>query len=111
MNIKWAKWKRVLLTRSIAMVPTIIVALIATNDLDMMNNWLNVLQSVQLPFALLPILHFTSSETIMREFNCCVDIIALNIMDSYRKKTIHVNHFTFKPFITSEVLEEYTLHT
>jgi natural resistance-associated macrophage protein len=68
MNIKWAKWKRVLLTRSIAMVPTIIVALIATNDLDMMNNWLNVLQSVQLPFALLPILHFTSSETIMKEF-------------------------------------------
>nr|BCL66021.1 divalent metal transporter-related protein [Perna viridis] len=67
-NIKWAKWKRVLLTRSIAMVPTIIVALIATNDLDTMNNWLNVLQSVQLPFALLPILHFTSSETIMREF-------------------------------------------
>ena len=50
------------------MVPTIIVALIATNDLDMMNNWLNVLQSVQLPFALLPILHFTSSETIMKEF-------------------------------------------
>ncbi|XP_063422811.1 natural resistance-associated macrophage protein 2-like [Mytilus trossulus] len=68
MNIRWSKWKRVLLTRSIAMVPTIIVALIATNDLDAMNNWLNVLQSVQLPFALLPVLHFTSSETIMREF-------------------------------------------
>lgn len=50
------------------MVPTITVALAATNDLDMMNNWLNVLQSVQLPFALLPVLHFTSSERIMKEF-------------------------------------------
>ncbi|WAR27821.1 NRAM2-like protein [Mya arenaria] len=61
-------WKRVLLTRSIAMVPTIIVALIATKDLDAMNNWLNVLQSVQLPFALLPVLHFTSSSRIMGDF-------------------------------------------
>nr|XP_022321367.1 natural resistance-associated macrophage protein 2-like [Crassostrea virginica]XP_022321377.1 natural resistance-associated macrophage protein 2-like [Crassostrea virginica]XP_022321386.1 natural resistance-associated macrophage protein 2-like [Crassostrea virginica] len=67
-QIKWAKWKRVLLTRSIAMVPTITVALLATGNLDMMNNWLNVLQSVQLPFALLPVLHFTSSERIMKEF-------------------------------------------
>ncbi|XP_052254510.1 uncharacterized protein LOC127860466 isoform X1 [Dreissena polymorpha] len=67
-NIKWAKWKRVLLTRSIAMVPTIVVAIIATSDLDAMNNWLNVLQSVQLPFALLPVLHFTSSERIMGDF-------------------------------------------
>ncbi|XP_064644350.1 uncharacterized protein LOC135498109 [Lineus longissimus] len=68
LKIQWAKWKRVLLTRSIAMVPTIIVALIATNDLDAMNTWLNILQSVQLPFALLPILHFTNSQRIMGEF-------------------------------------------
>ena len=57
-----------LLTRSIAMIPTIVVALAATNDLDIMNTWLNVLQSVQLPFALLPILHFTNSRRIMGEF-------------------------------------------
>lgn len=68
LKIRWAKWKRVLLTRSIAMGPTIVVALVATKDLDLMNNWLNVLQSVQLPFALLPILHFTSDEKIMGKF-------------------------------------------
>ncbi|KAJ8307569.1 hypothetical protein KUTeg_015653 [Tegillarca granosa] len=68
LNIKWAKWKRVLFTRSIAMVPTITVALAATNQLDTMNIWLNVLQSVQLPFALLPVLHFTNSDRIMKEF-------------------------------------------
>ncbi|KAL3836679.1 hypothetical protein ACJMK2_022101 [Sinanodonta woodiana] len=68
MNIRWTRWKRVLLTRSIAIIPTIVVAFLATNDLDSMNNWLNVLQSVQLPFALLPILHFTNSSRIMGEF-------------------------------------------
>ncbi|KAK3605981.1 hypothetical protein CHS0354_019660 [Potamilus streckersoni] len=68
LNIKWAKWKRVLLTRSIAIVPAIVVALAATDGLDNMNNWLNVLQSVQLPFALLPILHFTNTSRIMGEF-------------------------------------------
>ncbi|KAL5010450.1 hypothetical protein ScPMuIL_012755 [Solemya velum] len=68
LNIHWAKWKRVLLTRSIAIVPTIAVALLATDNLDDMNNWLNVLQSIQLPFALLPVLHFTNSDRIMGEF-------------------------------------------
>ncbi|XP_013422215.1 metal transporter Nramp4 [Lingula anatina] len=68
LNIHWAKWKRVLLTRSIAIVPTIIVALTAHQDIDFLNSWLNVLQSVQLPFALLPILHFTNSERVMGKF-------------------------------------------
>ncbi|CAE1253090.1 SLC11A2 [Acanthosepion pharaonis] len=68
LNIHWAKWKRVLMTRSIAMVPTILVAILATNYLDIMNNWLNVLQSVELPFALFPILHFTNSRRIMGNF-------------------------------------------
>ena len=30
--------------------------------------WLNILQSVQLPFALLPVLHFTSSPRLMGSF-------------------------------------------
>ncbi|ESO86784.1 hypothetical protein LOTGIDRAFT_128586, partial [Lottia gigantea] len=68
LNIKWAKWKRVLLTRTIAILPTIVVATAATDHLDDMSSWLNVLQSVQLPFALLPILHFTSNHRIMGDF-------------------------------------------
>jgi len=58
----------VLVTRTIAMAPTIVVAWLASNQLDMMNNWLNVLQSVQLPFALLPVLHFTNSARVMNTF-------------------------------------------
>ncbi|XP_033099615.1 metal transporter nramp1 homolog [Anneissia japonica] len=68
LKIRWPKWKRVLLTRSIAMVPTIIVAVSAQSELDILDSALNVLQSIQLPFALLPILHFTSSERIMGSF-------------------------------------------
>uniref|UniRef100_A0A0L8HH23 Amino acid transporter transmembrane domain-containing protein n=1 Tax=Octopus bimaculoides TaxID=37653 RepID=A0A0L8HH23_OCTBM len=68
LNIRWPKWQRVLMTRSIAMVPTILVILFAHKFLDPLNNWLNVLQSVELPFALFPILHFTSSLKIMNDF-------------------------------------------
>ncbi len=68
LKIRWPKWRRVLITRSIAIVPTILVALLATNNLDKMDTFLNVLQSIQLPFALLPVLHFTSSKRIMGDF-------------------------------------------
>ena len=68
LKIRWAKWKRVLMTRSIAMGPTILVSVLAVNYLDVLDSYLNVLQSIQLPFALLPILHFTSSERIMGNF-------------------------------------------
>eukprot|EP00696_Hemimastix_kukwesjijk_P011599 gnl/Hemi2/2454_TR870_c0_g1_i1.p1 gnl/Hemi2/2454_TR870_c0_g1~~gnl/Hemi2/2454_TR870_c0_g1_i1.p1 ORF type:complete len:519 (+),score=165.36 gnl/Hemi2/2454_TR870_c0_g1_i1:115-1671(+) len=60
-------WKRVMITRSIAIVPAVLVAIIAQQDLDALDEWLNVLQSVQLPFALLPLLRFVSSKTIMGE--------------------------------------------
>lgn len=50
-------------------VPAVIVAVIAKNSDahtgDTLDEYLNILQSIQLPFALLPILHFTSSRRIM----------------------------------------------
>jgi hypothetical protein len=66
-----AKWKRVLITRTIALGPAIFFALMSADNPtlgDEMNQWLNVLQSVQLPFALLPVLHFTSRANIMGSF-------------------------------------------
>lgn len=69
LNLKWKRWVRVLFTRSIAIFPTILVATFSgIQDLTMMNDMLNVLMSLQLPFALIPILTFTSSETIMGDF-------------------------------------------
>lgn len=69
LNIHWSRWKRVLFTRSIAIFPTIMVAAF-TNiaDLTGLNDTLNVIQSIQLPFALFPVLHFTNSYAVMNQF-------------------------------------------
>ncbi|KAK7110346.1 natural resistance-associated macrophage protein 2-like isoform X2 [Littorina saxatilis] len=69
LNLTWKRWQRVLLTRTIAIMPTIFVAIFSgINDMTTMNDLLNVLMSLQLPFALLPILTFTSSHHIMTDF-------------------------------------------
>lgn len=39
-----------------------------TDQADTLDEWLNVLQSVQLPFALLPVLKFTSMKEVMGPF-------------------------------------------
>ena len=46
LNIHWARWKRVLLTRSVAMVPCIIIAIVAANSLDYLDEYINVEQSM-----------------------------------------------------------------
>jgi NRAMP (natural resistance-associated macrophage protein)-like metal ion transporter len=71
LQIRVKKWLRVIVTRSVAIVPTVIVALIfdeSGNNLDRMNEWLNVLQSIQLPFALIPLFCLVSTERIMGPF-------------------------------------------
>uniref|UniRef100_UPI00358E9DED natural resistance-associated macrophage protein 2-like isoform X2 n=1 Tax=Myxine glutinosa TaxID=7769 RepID=UPI00358E9DED len=69
LNIKWTRFARTVLTRSIAIVPTLFVATFQdVEHLTGMNDFLNVLQSMQLPFALIPILSFTSEKTIMKDF-------------------------------------------
>ncbi|KUF96905.1 Phosphatidylinositide phosphatase SAC1-B [Phytophthora nicotianae] len=68
LDIRIAAWKRVALTRGVALIPAIIVALISQDrqfQSDRFNELLNVLQSVQLPFALLPLLAFTTSKRLM----------------------------------------------
>ena len=67
-KLQLPRWKRVLITRSIAICPTIILAIVSNNDISQlsnMNDILNILQSLMLPFALLPILQFTSDKKIM----------------------------------------------
>jgi NRAMP (natural resistance-associated macrophage protein)-like metal ion transporter len=90
LNIRWAPWKRTLLTRSIALVPSLLVAVSFTNDMDTLNEWLNIQQSIQLPFALIPLLVFNCNERIMGDFRlhgwkeigmwmASIGIIAINI--------------------------------
>ncbi|KAA8528477.1 hypothetical protein F0562_035832 [Nyssa sinensis] len=71
LNLRLKKWLRALITRSCAIVPTIIVALVfnrSEGSLDVLNEWLNVLQSIQIPFALIPLLTMVSKERVMGVF-------------------------------------------
>lgn len=70
--VKWrvSVWVRTLLTRAIALGPAVAVAIVTSSNPgfnNAINEYLNILQSVQLPFALLPVLHFNSDVSIMGE--------------------------------------------
>ena len=71
LQLRIPNWARVLITRLCSLGPAIAVALATSSDKtasDTLDEWLNVLQSVQLPFALLPVLHCTSHRRIMGQF-------------------------------------------
>lgn len=71
LNLPLKKWQRALITRSCAIIPTLIVALVfetSDSSLDVLNEWLNVLQSIQIPFALIPLLWLVSKEEVMGFF-------------------------------------------
>lgn len=71
LNLRLKKWMRALITRSFAIVPTIVVALVfntSEHSLDTLNEWLNVLQSIQIPFALIPLLTLVAKEQVMGVF-------------------------------------------
>ncbi|XP_058414257.1 natural resistance-associated macrophage protein 2 [Diceros bicornis minor] len=69
LNLRWSRFARVILTRSIAIIPTLLVAIFQdVEHLTGMNDFLNVLQSLQLPFALIPILTMTSLRPVMSDF-------------------------------------------
>lgn len=71
LNLRLKKWMRALITRSFAIIPTLIVALVfdtSEGSLDILNEWLNVLQSIQIPFALIPLLYLVSNREVMGVF-------------------------------------------
>uniref|UniRef100_A0A452EZU5 Natural resistance-associated macrophage protein 1 n=1 Tax=Capra hircus TaxID=9925 RepID=A0A452EZU5_CAPHI len=69
LKLRWSRFARVLLTRSCAILPTVLLAVFRDlQDLSGLNDLLNVLQSLLLPFAVLPILTFTSMPALMQEF-------------------------------------------
>ena len=72
MQFKIPIWVRTLITRLVALGPALVIAILQAYipSLGEANEWLNVLQSVQLPFAILPLLHFVQQEKVMgSEFN------------------------------------------
>ncbi|KAG8185221.1 hypothetical protein JTE90_025892 [Oedothorax gibbosus] len=69
LKMKLSRWKRVLVTRTLAILPTVAVALLQdVNHVSGMNDILNALMTLQLPYALLITFAFTASRTLMGEF-------------------------------------------
>ncbi|EGB07730.1 hypothetical protein AURANDRAFT_1822, partial [Aureococcus anophagefferens] len=63
-----ARWKRVALSRFLALGPAVLVAVSPMGQRNSFNEMLNVLQSACLPFAMLPLLHLARDERLMGRF-------------------------------------------
>ncbi|KAL4853916.1 Metal transporter Nramp6 [Chlorella vulgaris] len=69
LRIEVQGWKRMVCTRMVALVPALAgkfaLATNASNSFDRLNQMLNVVQSIQLPFALIPAIHMAANRAIM----------------------------------------------
>ncbi|KAB1998535.1 hypothetical protein ES319_D12G095400v1 [Gossypium barbadense] len=104
LKLKLKKWVRALITRSCAIIPTIIVALVFDSSeaaLDTLNEWLNVLQSFQIPFALIPLLCLVSKEQIMGAFR--IGHVLKTVAWIVAALVIVINGYLLLNFFSSEV--------
>ncbi|GAB4813910.1 hypothetical protein N2152v2_000956 [Parachlorella kessleri] len=64
-------WVQFWCTRLVALVPTVLIAVLsdASNSFDRINGLLNVVQSVLLPFALVPLIHLAARPSILGPFS------------------------------------------
>jgi manganese transport protein len=68
-GIKLRPWLRRLITRLLAIIPAVIVIrLSGPGAVDLLLVLSQVILSLQLPFALIPLLHFTNNKITMKEF-------------------------------------------
>uniref|UniRef100_A0A0N4ZIM3 Protein Malvolio n=1 Tax=Parastrongyloides trichosuri TaxID=131310 RepID=A0A0N4ZIM3_PARTI len=73
LQIKISRWKRILITRSLAILPTIIVTIFSqgVDHITGLNDLLNAVMMIQLPFAIFPVLTFTADKKLMHSFSIC----------------------------------------
>lgn len=104
LNLPLKKWLRALITRSCAIIPTLVVALAfdtSEDSLDVLNEWLNVLQSVQIPFALIPLLCLVSKENLMGVFK--IGPVLKTISWLVAALVIVINGYLLLQFFSDEV--------
>ncbi|PIN18385.1 Mn2+ and Fe2+ transporters of the NRAMP family [Handroanthus impetiginosus] len=104
LNLRLKKWMRALITRSFAIIPTLVVALVfdtSEDSLDILNEWLNVLQSIQIPFAVIPLLCLVSKEEVMGFFK--IGIVLQIISWLVAALVIVINGYLLVDFFFSEV--------
>lgn len=110
LNIQWSRWKRVLLTRIIAIAPTLFIALTyrEIDELSGMNDGLNALMSLMLPFALLPLMIFSSSRKVMGDFaNSLYTIIAVSVISVL---VVTINLYFVSDFVTRNMPKEWWVY-
>ncbi|KAJ2587314.1 hypothetical protein IWW49_003539, partial [Coemansia sp. RSA 1797] len=64
-NMPVKPWQRVLITRSISLVPALIVALTAAAHIDLLSEIINVLQAIVLSFTIIPLLKLQDHAEVM----------------------------------------------
>ncbi|KAF3446584.1 hypothetical protein FNV43_RR11764 [Rhamnella rubrinervis] len=104
LNLRLKKWMRALITRSFAIVPTIVVAVIfntSEGSLDVLNEWLNVLQSIQIPFALIPLLTLVAKEEVMGVFK--IGPVLERVAWTVAALVMVINGYLLLDFFISEV--------
>ncbi|EPS64160.1 hypothetical protein M569_10617 [Genlisea aurea] len=104
LHLPISPWLRSLITRSCAILPTIIVAVMFKRSeqlLDVINEWLNVLQALQIPFAILPLLHLVADDRIMGSFAITADL--QKICWIVAGLVISVNGYVLVDFFVSKV--------
>ncbi|GAB4815298.1 hypothetical protein N2152v2_002344 [Parachlorella kessleri] len=67
LNLEVKGWVRFWGTRLVALAPTVAIASLsnANNSFDKLNSLLNIVQSLQLPFALIPVIHMTANRNVI----------------------------------------------
>ena len=70
LELKISFWLRMLLTRGVALLPAIAVSLMQSEfeAMNTLSQSLNVVQAIQLPFALFPLLHFSGQKHLLGSF-------------------------------------------
>ncbi|KAK4599243.1 hypothetical protein RGQ29_009335 [Quercus rubra] len=104
LNLRIKKWLRAVITRSFAIVPTIAVALVfktSEASLDILNEWLNVIQSIQIPFALIPLLTLVAKEQVMGVFK--IEPVLERVAWSVVALVMMINGYLLIEFFVSEV--------
>lgn len=67
-NLSWTKlYQRNIFTRLFTLTPALVIAILFSDAFDVLNENINVVQSILIPFALLPLLFFNFNPRIMGE--------------------------------------------
>lgn len=90
LNFKMAPWKRSCVTRTVAIVPTLIIAVVfqASHKLDQLNQLLNILQSIMLPFAIIPVSHTVCTVWAVAAFASAVYTNRSDCISNYSQTSI-----------------------